>query len=415
MARNLAGRSAGALAALLALGCAAPGGLAPADGLERGRAALAAGAYLDARDAYRIWLAARPGDARAELGLAAAYEGLHQLDSARAAYARVEASRPPGNVRRQLEGRLRLLARRQLAEAARAAVVNEGALAPLAPRAHTVAVLPFRYLGVDAQYQPLERGLAQLVVTDLGQVGSLTLLEREAAQWLLDEMKLTQFGLVDTATAARSGRLLGAERVIQGSFQDLAGERVRMDGAAVATTSGAIAAAASADDQLRRLFDAEKTLVLDLLQRLGVGLTDAERERIAERPTASLLAYLAFSRGLAAEDRDAFAEAAREYRAAVRLDPSFRQAGERAATTAGMARAQEVSLPGVAGLLDPVGDLTFLTDQLNYVMGSGMRSAERAQDPRGTGPPNARDPVGDVGGEDRLGGFGTFLILIRRP
>lgn len=404
-----------ALIALSALACAAPGALGPATGLEQGRAALAAGAYVDARDAYRTWLAARPGDARAELGLAAAYEGLHQLDSARAAYARVEAARPPGSVQRQLETRLRLLARRQLAEAARAAVANEAALATQPPRPNTVAVLPFRYLGADAQYQPLERGLAQLVVADLAQVGSLTLLEREAVQRLMDELKLTELGLVDPATGARSGRLLGAERVIQGSFQDLAGERLRLDGAAVVTTSGTVAAAASADDQLRRMFDAEKALVLDLLQRLGVSLTDAERERIAERPTASLQAFLAFSRGLAAEDRDAFPEAAREYRAAVRLDPAFRQAAQRADNASGMARAQEVSLTGVAGMLDPVGDLTFLTDQLNYVMGSGMRSAERAQDPRGAGPPSARDPVGDVGGEDRLGGFGTFLIIIRRP
>jgi len=397
------------------VGCAAPGALAPATGLEQGRAALAAGAYVDARDAYRTWLVARPGDPRAELGLAAAYEGLDQLDSAHAAYARVEATRPPADVRRQLEARLRLLARRQLAEAARAAVANEAALGAAPPRPNSVAVLPFHYLGADAQYQPLERGLAQLVVTDLAQVGSLTLLEREAAQWLLDEMKLTQLGLMDPVTAARSGRLLGAERVIQGSFQDLAGERMRIDGAAVATTSGTVAAAASADDQLRLLFDAEKALVLDLLQRLDVSLTDAERERIAERPTRSLQAFLAFSRGLGAEDRDAFAQAAREYRAAMRLDPWFRQAAQRAAAASSMARAREVSLTGVAGWLDPVGDLTFLTDQLNYVMGSGMRSAERAQDPRGSGPPSGRDPVGDVGGEDRLGGFGTFLILIRRP
>jgi TolB-like protein len=404
-----------ALAALAAVGCAAPGALGPANGLEQGRAALAAGAYVDARDAYRTWLAARPGDLSAELGLAAAYEGLHQLDSARLAYAWVEAAHPPRSVRRQLEQRLRLLARRQLVEDARAAVANEATLGAQPPRPNTIAVLPFQYLGADPQYRPLGRGLAQLVVTDLAQVGSLTLLERQAAQRLLDELKLAQFGLVDPATGARSGRLLGAERVIQGSFQDLPGERLRIDGTAVVTTSGTVAAAASADDELRRIFDVEKALVFDLLQRLGVTLTDAERERIAERPTANLQAFLAFSRGLSAEDQNAFGEAAREYRAAARLDPSFHQAGERADAATGMTHAQEVSLTGVAGMLNPVGVPTFLTDQLNDVMGSGMRSAEQTQEPRGAGPPGARDPVGDVGGEDRLGGFGTFLILIRRP
>lgn len=438
MTRNLAGRSAGPLiggvvimipclgrrtvlwssALLIAAalgGCVAPGSVGPADGRARGRTALAAGDYLTARDAFHGWLAAHPADARAELGLAAAHEGLNQLDSARAVYTRVGDTKLPGSVRRRLEGRLRLLARRELVEAARSAVASEAALAAEPPRPNTVAVLPFRYLGADEHLRPLERGLAQIVVTDLSQVGSLVLLEREAVQRLLDELQLAAAGLVDPATGARSGRLLRAERVIQGSFQDLSGERLRVDGSAVVTTSGTVAAAASADDQLRRLFDLEKAVVFGLLQRLGVPLTDAERERIVERPTANLQAFLAFSRGLDAEDRDAFAEAAREYAAAARLDPAFRQAGERAANTTLMIRAEQLSLTGVATMLDPPGDLGFITDQLNYVMGSAMRSAEQAQEPRGTGPPSGRDPVGDVGGEDRLGSFGTFLIIIRRP
>ncbi len=404
-----------ALFAALAMGaCAAPGSVSPADGLAQGRAALTAGDYLAARDAFRVWLATHR-DARAKLGLAAAYEGLNRLDSARAVYTRVGETKVPGSVRRQLEGRLRLLARRELVEAARSAAANEAALASEPPRPNSVAVLPFRYLGTDEQLRPLERGLAQIVVTDLSQVGSLVLLERDAVQRLLDELRLAAAGLVDPATGARSGRLLRAERVIQGSFQDFSSERLRVDGTAVVTSTATVAAAASADDQLRQLFDLEKTIVLQLLQQLGVPLTDAERERIAERPTANLQAFLAFSRGLDADDRDAFAEAAREYSAAARLDPGFRQAGERATNATLMLRARELSLTGVATLLDPRGELGFITDQLNYVMGSGMRSAERAQEPRGTGPPAGRDPVGDVGGEDRLGGFGTFLIIIRRP
>src|SRR3990172_521663 len=171
-------------------GCAVPGALGPADGLTRGRAELAAGNYASARDAFRTWVASRPDDARAQLGLAAAYEGLDQLDSARAVYAGIAATRLPGGVRRQLEGRLRLLARREMAEAASAAVANEAVLSTSPPRPNSVAVLPFRYLGNDDQLRPLERGLSQLVVTDLSQVRSLVLLEREAVQRLLNEIRL---------------------------------------------------------------------------------------------------------------------------------------------------------------------------------------------------------------------------------
>jgi len=52
----------------------------------------------------------------------------------------------------------------------------------------------FRYLGTDSTMLPLERGIAQLVVADLGKVHSLKLLEREEVQALVDEMRLAESG-----------------------------------------------------------------------------------------------------------------------------------------------------------------------------------------------------------------------------
>ncbi len=404
------------LAAVLA-GCAAPGAPSPSGALAAGRAALAARQYAAARDAFHRWLDDHPADPRGRLGLAAAFEGLDQLDSARAVYTQLTGTKMPGDVRRALAGRLRLLARRELAEAARAAVANEAALSALPPTPNTIAVLPFRYLGGDPQLEPLGRGIAQLVVTDLSKVGSLRLLERQAVQQLLDELHLTAAGLVDPATGARPGRLLRAERVIEGSIQQSPdGQRLRLDGSAVTTATATVAAAASADDRLRQLFDMEKAVVFQLLDELGIPLTDAERERIAERPTASLQAFLAFSRGLGAEDEGDFPGAVRAYRAAERLDPSFQLVTQHASGVGEMIQARRVSLGGVATMLDPPsGALPLLTDQLNDVMGSGMALAERGDEVPGSGPPGSRDPGADVGGQDRLGGIGQFVIIVRRP
>ena len=403
------------LAAVVA--CAAPGPPGPAGALATARAALDARQYAAARDAFRDWLSGHREDARGWLGLAAAFEGLDQLDSARAVYTRLLAGKVPESARRELTGRLGLLARRALVEAAHAAVANEATLSALPPTPHTIAVLPFRYLGGDPQLRPLGRGIAQLVVDDLSKVGSLRLLERQAVQQLLDEMRLTAAGLVDPATGARPGRLLRAEHVIEGSFEQLPDtQRLRLDGSAVTTATATVAATASADDRLRQLFDIEKAVVFQLLDQLGIPLTAAERARIAERPTASLQAFLAFSRGLAAEDGGDFPAALRAYQAAARLDASFQLAAQHAGNVGAMIRAQRLSLVGVATMLDPRGvDLAFLTDQLNYVMGSGMTSAERAGEALGSEPPGGRDPVGDVGGGDRLGGIGQFVIIVRRP
>ena len=69
--------------------------------------------------------------------------------------------------------------------------------------------------------------------------------------------------------------------------------------------------------------------MLRLFADLGVTLTTAERNAIEQRPTRSLAAFLAYSRGLEAQDDGRFDDAARFFDNAVRLDPGFRPAQQR--------------------------------------------------------------------------------------
>ncbi len=378
----------------------------PTTPIQLGQALLNAGRYAEALGAFRRAVAARPGDAAAELGLGASFEALEAYDSARVVYTTLaRAPQLPGRVRRQLSARIRWLARRELEQAAREAVAEEDRLVRTPPPAGTVAVFPFRYVGADTALEPLGRGLAQFFVTDLGHIEALTVLEREHVQILLAELHLGDEGLVDSSTAARSGHLLRAAQVLQGTLQDVpGGERLRLGADVVSTTTSQVAASGAGDDRLQRLFDLEKDVLFQLLDRLGVPLTLVERERLAERPTASLQAFLAFSRGLEAEDRADFAGAAAAFRKASELDPSFRQARERAAAAAEMAQAATTAVAAAARLLgDGSGESAFLADNLNQVMPGGM---------------GGRDPLGDVGGKDRLqapSGSNGILIRVRRP
>src|SRR5688572_24780539 len=54
----------------------------------------------------------------------------------------------------------------------------------------TVAVLYFDNNSADPQYDVLQKGLADMLVTDLSQVESLQVVEREKLQQLVDELKL---------------------------------------------------------------------------------------------------------------------------------------------------------------------------------------------------------------------------------
>ncbi len=290
--------------------------------------------YARARDVLLAALALRPDGFRAQAHLGLSYEGLGRFDEALAVYRRAQGMKASGAERRSVELRLVGLTRERLAAEARRAVAEERTLAATPPVPNSVAVLPWTYLGTDPQLRPLERGLAHLVVTDLSRVSRLTLLERERVQALTDELALSGSARVETGTAARSGRMLGAADVVQGAIRETPDGGLRLDANVVSAATAEVRASSTASDRLAQLFTMEKSLVFDLLERMGIPLTPAERRALGERPTADLQAFLAFSGGLEAEDRGDFGAATRLFQEAAVRDPSFRAARDRAARSA---------------------------------------------------------------------------------
>lgn len=435
-----------ALAVLLA-GCAgstgplAAPGVAPADihALEQERAAhpsdpalltrlgaayYSADRYDDARQTLRASLSLDGRSFPATVYLGLAYEQLGQLDSARAAFTRAGKLPISSDQRRTLDDHLLLLTRKELARDAHAALAREDTLAATAPVPNTVAVLPFRYRGSNDELRPLERGLSQLVLTDLGKVDQLRLLERERVQALMDEMQLGDSGRAESTTAARSGRLLRAERVVQGALQDPTGGQLRLDATVVNATSANVVASGSAQDPLPRLFDMEKQVVMELLNRMGITLSPAERRAISERPTADLQAFLAYSRGLVAEDHGDFAGAAEQYDAALARDPNFRAAREHKQRAQQLSVALNTPAPDLAGLggrlpgegLDRrPGQVAVLRNLLaNAIPSHGSQVTQRVA----TQPPVVRPPLPEALQQDdpRSAGLtGEVIIIITRP
>ena len=346
-----------------ALGCAPrspSAGPAPADlaALETRRAAhpndpriltdigvafYQAGALDRAREVLLAALALEPDDTRATIHLGLTYEGQAESEQALAAYRRALARKLDRAERQSVEARLGVLTRQVLALEARRAIAAEQTLSSRAPISNTVAVLPWTYIGADSSLRPLERGLAHLVVTDLAKVSRLTLLERDRVQALAEELALAEAGRVDSTTAARSGRLLGAAEVVQGAIRETEAGSVRLDANVVSAANASVRASGSASDKLSRLFEMEKSVVFALLERWGIPLTPAERRAISEQPTADLQAFLSFSRGLVAEDRGDFVQAGRQYQKAIARDPAFSAARERSARSARTAAASRIS------------------------------------------------------------------------
>ena len=397
--------------------------------LRLAKAYYAANRFADARAALATVLLQQPDNRIARAYLGFTYEGLEQFDSARAVYGALLTGRPSGEVSRLLNGRLALLARKELHATARASLAHEAELSRTPPDPSTVAVFPFRYTGQDSALRPLERGLAALVVSDLSHVRSLRLVERERLQALLDEMKLGETGRVDPATGARSGHLVGAGQVVQGQFQEVPTAGVRLDATMVRATDASVAATGSGRDQLALLFDLEKSVVFQLLGKMGVPLTPAESLAISERPTRDLQAFLLYSRGLEAQDQGDFAAAGASFRAAAQRDPTFQAAAQQAqssdaAQSAGGTPDNDVASIVGGGASVGGGEATLgnsaLVNALNNVIPSGAAIVDLTPS-TGTiaNPPTRPDPVCEVAGCQGPGGnaslIGTIIIIIRRP
>jgi len=227
----------------------------------------------------------------------------------------------------QARGVAVLRARQQLAlragaiQNARAALTHEAELSTQPAQPSTLAVLPMTVSG-DSTYQPLSRGLAELVTTDLALVRSLRLVERMQVGALLDEMKLGQSGRVDPATAARMGHMLRAERMVQGVATISKNAPVQLS-AALVSSDGTVRAGSQVSGPFRGLLDLEKRLVFDVAAGLGIQLTEAERQRILAQGPRNLTAFLAYSDGITALDHGDYQAASRAFSASVRADPSF--------------------------------------------------------------------------------------------
>ena len=257
--------------------------------------------------------------------LGVAFETTDKIRYAITLYQRYINVSPAGDLRSQIEGRLTRLFRQQMAAEARAVLEQEAAIDAASITDNTVGVLYFRNMGNKRGLDPLQKGMADMLITDLSKVKSLKVIERIRMQKLFEEMGLGSTGLVDEATAPRIGKLLGAATLINGTFLDLTEYGFRVDAGLVRTKERTIQTD-YVEGKLLRLFQLEKDLIFRIVDRMGIELTQEERDEIEIIPTENILAFMAYCRGLDYEDKGMFERASQEYQKAVELDPDFRKA-----------------------------------------------------------------------------------------
>jgi tetratricopeptide (TPR) repeat protein len=271
-------------------------------------------------------------------GVTALYTGLaaeqtKDYAAAKAAYNAYLAVGKTRSVRNDIRVRLVSVTREEAKAAAKDAVAREAQIAQVAGSPTTVAVLPFSIAGSDANLQPLQVGLADLVISDLAKPKKVTVVERDQIQAIADEIALSRSGQVDAATAVRAGKLIQAGRIVKGSLIATGASNITMTSTTVNTENSAtVGQGLDANGTLDKLFDLEKQLVFATFADLGVTLTPAEHQDVDRRPTHSLQAFIDYSRGLQAADAGRLDDAARFFESARSIDPGFGAALQRAQT-----------------------------------------------------------------------------------
>ena len=74
----------------------------------------------------------------------------------------------------------------------------------------TVAISYFDNTSGLEEYNPLSKGLADMLITDLSNVKSIQIVEREKLESLLQEIDLGESKFMDPSTAQKLGKGLGA-------------------------------------------------------------------------------------------------------------------------------------------------------------------------------------------------------------
>ncbi len=395
---------------------------------QLGVAYFKAGRFQDARPVLDSAVALDPSR-----GVAAIYQGmtaeqLGDFAAARAAYNRyIPLATDPG-LQASARQRLALVDRREMEYEARQALASESTLAAMPPESNTVAVMPFRYAGTNPDIQPLTRGLAQLLVTDLSQSRQIRVLERERMQAILDEMKLADSARAAPASAVRSGHLLRAASVVQGVLADRPGSQLLAQASVVNVATAGVAASASQQNPLSQLFDLEKALAFSIFANLGIQLSPAEQAAINQRPTQNVQAFLAYSRGLLAEDNGDFAAAAADFNPAATLDPSFRAASQSAVGASDLSAASQQSVGQVSETVSQTETIQGTTGVTDASKQEALANGTAAVAPTSTTQISSetstqtqttttnRNTTGEITGSE--GGpppTGTIVIVIKRP
>ncbi len=187
----------------------------------------------------------------------------------------------------------------------------------------TIAILDFsnNSLMEKDNYNSLCSGFAEIMITELSNVSSLKVVERQKINQLIQEMQLAQSGVVSEETGVQVGKLLGAKYLVFGSFF-IMDKKIRVDTRIVEVETGLTVKAEQVTDKLSKMFDIIQELNKKIIKNLNISITKNE-EKILFEGDASTEVIALFSQALEYEEAGDLQRAKEFYIKAFKMDNNF--------------------------------------------------------------------------------------------
>jgi len=155
-----------------------------------------------------------------------------------------------------------------------------------------VAILYFDNTSGESKMEKLKKGLADMLITDLSNVSTLRIVERDKLEELIKEQKLSNSKGFDAKTASKLGKLLGAQIILTGSFFEMFGT-FRIDARFIDVETGEILKSDGVEGPTANFFKLEKQLAFKIIENLEVNLKPEERVLINNSEKNQEISYQA--------------------------------------------------------------------------------------------------------------------------
>ena len=188
---------------------------------------------------------------------------------------------------------------------------------------NTLAVFYFHNKTDLPELNPLQKGIALMLITDLSSIKEIKLVERVRLQALVEELELGVSGLVTPGTAPRVGKLLGAQYIIGGDI--LLGKilELKLDSALLEVQNGKTFGQPVSEGDFSEFFKMEKDLLFEIVNLLKIALSP-EQKKILQKPiSTNAKALLFLFNGIEKSDLGNYQEAFYFYQKAFNEDPGL--------------------------------------------------------------------------------------------